>query len=116
MIGVERDLALDLVALEILDHEHRVVIADGRLQEALRVGGRAGCDHLQSRRMGEEHLEALRVLRGQLVSGAVGGADDERATDRAAEHVADLGCVVDHLIRAVAVHGRYRLTSSVPMI
>ena len=47
-------------------------------------------DDLQPRRVGEPALEALRVLRGELVAGAVGRADDERAAHLAAEHVAPI--------------------------
>ena len=97
-LGVERDLALLLVDRQVLDHQHGVVVADGRLQQALGVGRVGGRDHLQAGRVREPRLERLRVLGGELVAGAVRRADDHRAADLAAEHRPHLGGVVDDLV------------------
>ena len=98
VFGVERDRALLLVDDEVLHDEDGVVIADGRLQQPLGVGRVRGRDDLQSGGGGEPALEALRMLRGELVAGAVGRADDQWAAHLAAEHGSDLGCVIDDLV------------------
>ena len=97
-VGVERDRALLLVDDEVLHDEDGVVIADGRLQQPLGVGRVRGRDDLESGGGGEPALEALRMLSGELVAGAVGRADDQWAAHLAAEHGSDLGCVIDDLV------------------
>ncbi len=96
--GSSGDLALLLVDDEVLHNEDGVVIADGGLQQALGVGRVRRGDDLQSGRAREPRFEALRVLGGELVAGAVGRADDQWAPHLAAEHRADLGRVVDDLV------------------
>jgi hypothetical protein len=98
VFGVERNLAALLVDDEVLYDQDRVVIADGRLQQPLRVGWVCGRDDLQSGSSGGPALEALGMLRCELVAGAVGRSDDQWAAHLATEHGADLGCVIDDLV------------------
>ena len=76
----------------------RVVVADGRLEQALGVGRRRGHGDQQPGHVQEEGLEAVRVRGPELVAGALGHAHDERDADLAAEHVADVSGVVDDLV------------------
>ncbi len=102
-----RDLALDVVEREALEEEHGIVVADRRLQQPARVGGRGRGDDLQAGHVREPGVEALRVLGRELRAAAARRADDQRAARLAAEHVADLGRVVDDLVEGVEreVHG-----------
>ena len=64
-----QDLVRDLARL-LLDDDHRVVAAHGRLQHAVGIDRPARRNHAQTGR-GHEHARAARrVLRGQLVRGA----------------------------------------------
>ena len=65
---------LDALVLEIDD---RIVVGDRRDEEALGVVGVRGRDDLQSRDMGEERLEALRMLGGRRADRPVGAAEHE---------------------------------------
>ena len=91
-------LAALAVEVLVLDEDHGVVVADGRLQQALGVGRRRGHGDEQAGHVQEEGLEAVRVRRAELVAGALGHAHDERDADLAAEHVADVRGVVDDLV------------------
>ena len=118
-LGVVGDLALLLVDRQVLDHQHRVVVADGALEQALGVARGGRRDHLEAGHVGEPPVEGLRVLGRELIARPVGRADDHRALHQAAEHVVDLGGVVDDLVhghqdeverhdlhdRALAEHG-----------
>ena len=65
-VRILRHLALDRVERLGLDEDHRVVVADGRLQQALGVGGRRGPHHLEPGHVVEVRLHRLRVLGGEL--------------------------------------------------
>ncbi len=82
----------------MLDEDDGVLVADRRLQQALGVGGRGGHGDEQAGDVQEQRLQAVRVRRPQLVAGALGHAHDERHADLAAEHVVDVGRVVDDLV------------------
>ena len=49
-----------------LQHDHRVIVANGGLEESLGVRGRGGRDDLEPGHMGEPGIPGLRVLRGEL--------------------------------------------------
>jgi hypothetical protein len=98
VVGMEQDGALLGVDPKVLDDKHRVVVADRRLQRSLGVGRARRRDDLQSRRGGEPPVEALRVLRRELVARPVGRADDQWTAQFPAEHRSDLGGVVDDLV------------------
>src|SRR5690606_12099810 len=93
-----RNFAGDAVEEGVLEEHHGVVVADGGLHERLRVGRVGGDDDLQARVVGEDVFRSVGVG-GADVGAAVGGAaDDDRAGDLAAGHVADVGRVVHDLV------------------
>ena len=57
-LGIQRHLAMLLVDRQVLDDQHRVIIADRGLEQPLGVGGRRGSDDLEPRDGGEPALEA----------------------------------------------------------
>src|SRR5216117_3747752 len=98
-LGIVRHLALHVVERLGLDEDHRVVVADRSFQQALGVHRRGGADDFEPRHVVEVHLHRLRVLRGELVRGAAGTADDERHVVLAARHVVELRRRVDDLVQ-----------------
>src|SRR5713226_334634 len=88
----------NVVQAHRLEEHDRVVGADGRLQHPLGVLRRRGRDHQEAWDESVQDLEAVRMLRRQLVAGAAWHADHHRHLGLAAEHVADLGRVVDDLV------------------
>ncbi len=72
VLRVVRYLALDVVERLALHEEHRVIVADGRLEQPLRVGGRRGREHLEPRDVRVEVLHRVRVLRADLTRRGVG--------------------------------------------
>jgi hypothetical protein len=93
-----RHLALDVVEHLALDEDHRVVVADGALEQALGVGRRAGRHHLEPRDVGVPRLERLRVLRASCSAAPPGPAEHHRHRELAARHVEHLGGRVDDLV------------------
>src|SRR6266851_1619916 len=93
-----RHVPFDVVEAQRLEEHHRVVGADRRLEHSLRVLRSRRRDDEQTRDQAVEDLEAVGVLRGQLVARAAGHPDHHRHLDLAAEHVADLGRVVHDLV------------------
>ena len=81
----------------VLEDHHRVIVADGRLEDALGVVGVGDGDHFQARHADEIAFQALGVL-----TAAAGGANrrphDQRHGDLSAGHVTELGDVVDDLV------------------
>src|SRR5438552_12192710 len=98
-VRVLRHLALHVVEGLGLDEDDRIVVADGRLQQALGVHRRGGAHDLQPRHVVEVHLHRLRVLRGELVRGAARPADHDRHVVLAARHVVQLRGRVDDLVQ-----------------
>src|SRR6185437_15897560 len=49
------------VQILVLEEQHAVVVADGGLHQALRVGGRRGIHHLEAGRVDETGFRILRV-------------------------------------------------------
>ena len=84
----------------MLEEDHRIVVADRLDQETLGLIGVGRQHHLQPRDVGEHRVEALAVLRGGAEAGAVHGADHQRGHRLAAEHVAELGRLVEDLVEA----------------
>ena len=72
---------VELVAVEhlVLEEDHRVGVADRRLEQALGVGGVVGRDHLQARHVGVPAGVVLAVLGGDARGGAVRAAEHDRA-------------------------------------
>ncbi len=93
------------VAVEdlVLQHDHRIGIANRRPQQPLGVGRRPWRDHLQPRHMRVPTCVALRVLRADPRRRAVGAAEHDRAAHLAARHVQCLGRGVDDLVHRL--HG-----------
>jgi len=85
----------------VFDEEHRVVVADGRLEHPLGVVGGAGHGHVQAGEVGEDHFWGVGVRRAKLLAAAGRRADDQRDGKLPVEHVADFGRVVDD-----GVHGQ----------
>jgi hypothetical protein len=82
----------------VLDEDHRVIVADRALQQALRVSGCRGRGDEQAGDVQEQRLEAVRVRRAELVASALRHAHDERYASLAGEHVVDVRGVVDDLV------------------
>ena len=82
----------------MLDDQHRIVVADGRLEHAFGVVGRGGHDDLEAGDVGVHGLKHLRVLRAALRAAAARHADHDGKRGLAAEHVAELGEAVDDLV------------------
>ena len=98
MLLAVRHLAADPVEGLVLDEDHGVLVADRRLEQALRVGGGGGDGDEQPGHVQEERLQAVRVGGAELVAGALGHAHDEWHTNLTAEHVVDVRGVVDDLV------------------
>src|SRR5581483_11872907 len=102
------DLALRPVQQLVLEEDHGVVVADGRGEQPLRVGGRRRHDDLQAGDVREPRLERLRVLRGVATAGAALRAHDHRYARLPAEHEAVLRGLMHELVhreaREVDVH------------
>ena len=86
----------------VLEDDHQVVVADGAQEQAPGIG-RGRRDHrLDAGHVGEDRVVAAGVLAGRVQAGADHGADDQRAFGFAAEHVAQLGALVEDLVHAAA--------------
>src|SRR5216683_1686009 len=82
----------------MLEENRGVVLTDTRLQQPLRIS-RCGRNHdAQSGAMQEIGFEALAMLCTELMARALRCAYDHRHLGMAAEHVMNLGGVVDNLI------------------
>ena len=82
------DFALHRVGPFVLQEDHRVVVPDRRLQQALAVRRGVGRDHLQTGHVVEPRLQGLAVLRRLAAARADGHPDDQRHVHLAAEHIA----------------------------
>ena len=101
-IGLVGHFSLDVVHRLVFEHDDRIVVPDRLDHQALRLV-RVGRQHdLEARDVGEEGIEALRVLRRRAETGAVHGADDHRGHRLAAEHVAELGGLIEDLVETDA--------------
>ena len=103
-------LTLDAVEQFVLDHQHRIVVADGGLEQPLGVVRRGGHDDLEAGDMGVHRLKHLRVLRAALCAAATRHANDHRHPRLAAEHVVELRQAVDDLVAGEQAEvGRHQL-------
>jgi hypothetical protein len=80
-----------------LEEDDRVVVADGALEQATRIGRARGQDHFQAGQMGVERVAGLRVLGRRAGAVQVAGPEDDGEIALAAKHVADLARLVDYL-------------------
>ncbi len=93
-----RHLSVGHVEQLVLDEHDGLIVADRGLEQALRIAGVGGIDHLEAGDVMEHRLEALRVLPGQRVAGSTLGADHQRDGPLGARHEAVLGGLVDDLV------------------
>ena len=91
-----------------LDEHDRVVVANGRLEHALRVVRRRGINHVQAGDVAEHGFQRLRMLAAVALAGARRGADDQRHFGLRAAHVMPFRGLVADLVgrhqREVEVH------------
>src|ERR1700674_2172886 len=88
----------DVVQAHRLQEDDGVVRANCRLEHALCILRRGRCHDQQSRDEAVQHLEAVRMLRRELVTGAAWHSDHHRNLGLATEHVSDLRRVVHYLV------------------
>ena len=86
------------IEILVLAEDHRVVVADRLDEQSLGVVGVGRTDDLEARNMGEDRRQHLRMLRGGAKAGAHHGANDDRRLGLAAEHVAELGRLIENLV------------------
>jgi hypothetical protein len=87
----------------VFEEDHRIGIADRRLQQPLGVARRVGRDHLQSGDVRIPGRVVLAVLSGDAGRRAIRSAEHDRGGHLAAGHVAGLGGGVDDLVHRL--HG-----------
>ncbi len=92
-------LAADAVEALVLDEDHRVVVADRRLQQRLGVGRGRGAGDQQAGDLEVERLEAVGVGRAELMAAASRHPDHHRHLRLAVEHVGDRRGMVDDLVQ-----------------
>ena len=81
-----------------LQEDHRIVVLDGRDQQALGVVGRGRDHHLQAGDMGEHRLGALAVGLAAEDAAAIGHADRHRRGELAGRAVAHARGLRDDLV------------------
>ena len=94
VVGVGHVAAHRAVHLLVLEEQHRVVVADRRAEQPARVVRRRRDDDLEPGHVGEEGLDALRVVQRAVDAAAVRRPDDHRhavAVVRAVAHPGRLG-------------------------
>ena len=98
VLAVGHLAAHQAVGFLVLEKDHRVVVADGGLEQALGVVGSAGSDHLQARSVEEVSLHVLGVEQPSADSAAVGDAHGHGDLHRAVGAVAGAGGFADELV------------------
>jgi hypothetical protein len=101
-VGLVRHLFLQVVHDLVFEEDHGIVVADGLDQQSLGLVGGGRDDDLQAGNMGEYGVQTLAVLAGGAEAGAVHGAYHQRRGRLAAEHVAELGRLIEDLVEADA--------------
>ena len=96
VVNIVGDLLLHLIKLLGLTEEHRVVGADGGLQQALGVIGAGGGDDGEAGSVHEQALHGVGVLTAGTVGGAGGAADHQGQLVLRAVHIAPLGHTVEN--------------------
>ena len=91
----------------VFQHHHWVVVADGAFHEALGVVGGGGHEDLEAGDVDEEGVGALGVLGCGGAAGTDGGAEDDGEGRLAAEHVVNLGHLVDDLVHGGEGEGHH---------
>jgi hypothetical protein len=81
-----------------LHHEHRVVVADGRLEQPFGVRRERRRDDLEPGDVRVEVLHRVRVLAADLARARVRPAEDDGAVELPAGHLPDLRRVVQDLV------------------
>ncbi len=94
--------ALHAVEQPVLDEDDGVRVADRGAQESVGVCRCRRHDHAQARDVGEQGLEALRVLTSRGASGAELGPHRQCHLGRPAGHERHLGRLVEQLVEADA--------------
>ena len=94
--------ALHAVEQPVLDEDDRVRVLDRGAEQAVGVGRRRRHDDAQAGDVGEQRLEALRVLAARRAPGAELGAHGQRHLGRPAGHERQLGRLVEQLVEADA--------------
>ena len=97
-VGIIRYLALGGVEHLMLEEADGVIVPDGGAQQARRISGGGGADHLQSGDVHEDALQRLGVGGGVAAAGALLAPDHQRDLGVAAEDVAGLGHLVEDLV------------------
>src|SRR6056297_2160270 len=92
------DLPAHVVKHDVLEDQHRVGVLKGRPEHPPRILQRCGCQHLEAGDMRVPTLEAVGMLRGQLLAGAGGHADHHGHAELSARHVPDRGGRVHDLV------------------
>jgi hypothetical protein len=92
--------ALHPVEQPVLDEHHRVRVLDGRPQQPVGVGRRRGHHHGEPGDVGEQGLEALRVLAAGRAAGAELGAHGDAHPGGPAGHEGHLRRLVQQLVEA----------------
>ena len=82
----------------MLEKKHRVVRADGGFQKTLGILRRPGRNHLQPGEMGKDGIRCLRMCGAQLAPSAGNRPDDHRQDELPAEHVMQLGGLIDNVV------------------
>ena len=93
------DLAThEAICALVLEEDDRVVVADGGLEQALGVVWSGGGDDLESRGVGEEGLDALRVVERSANAAALGSSEHHRYVHLAISSVAYAGGLTHYLV------------------
>ena len=97
-----RDLTLHRVEHLVLEEHDQVVVADRGQQQSARIGRCRWRDAFDARHVREDRVVNAGVLRGGIDPGPDHRPDHQRALGLAAEHVAQLGALVEDLVHAAA--------------
>ncbi len=95
---LRRYRAFELEHHLVFEEDHRVFVADSRLEQPLGVIRRRGQHHFQTRYVTEPGVQRLRMLRGRPARGAQRGPHHHGDLPLAARHVVNFGRLVHHLV------------------
>ena len=93
-----RDVAVLQRQQVVVEEDHRVVVADRRGHQALRVRGRRGNDDLETRDAHEHAVDRARVLSGPAGGEAVARLEHERHLHLPGGHGVEAGSLVHDLV------------------